>query len=312
MSTSVPPRLVFMGSKASGLAIAELLCTDEMLSKPLALLCADDRADPRSCLREFEALGVRAGVPVLCIRTADELLAAILPLAPATVIVHGWYRIIPVERLPRLRFYGFHYSPLPAYRGNAPLVWQIMRGEQRIGVSFFRYARGIDDGDIVCQRSFELGGDDSIADALERAETIALGMIRETVAGLLDDRISLQPQPAEGVSWCGLRVPDDGRIDWGLSAREVHDFVRAQTRPYPGAFTTLGGRRLRIWRTRVDGRTFYGVPGAVGAVEGDEVVVTCGSGSAIRILACALDGEADAPPSSVLSSLRLRLGRETV
>jgi methionyl-tRNA formyltransferase len=90
----------------------------------------------------------------------------------------------------------------------------------------------------------------------------------------------------------------------------VHDFVRAQTRPYPGAFSPLGdGRVVRIWRSAVDARRMFGPPGAVMAVEGDTAVVACGDASALRVLACSIDDEVDVAPARALGSLRLRLGR---
>jgi methionyl-tRNA formyltransferase len=306
---AAPTRIVFMGSKAGGLALCRLLCEDTGLPSPVLVLCPDDRADARSCLPEFEALCAAHAVPLRCVDRVDETVAELARVAPVLVLVHGWYRMIPIERCPGARFFGFHYSPLPAYRGNAPLVWQILRGEARLGISFFRFGSGIDDGDLVAQRMFDLGADETIADALRHAEAACLAIARETLPGLLAGTRTPQPQPDVGASYCGLRVPDDGLIDWTWRADRVHDFVRAQTRPYPGAFSVHpDGRRLRIWRSARDPRRFYGTPGAVLSVEGAEVLVACGCDSALRILACGWDGHADAPPADVVGSLRIRLG----
>jgi methionyl-tRNA formyltransferase len=306
---AAPARVVFMGSKSGGLALCRLLCEDASLAPPVLVLCPDDRADERSCLPEFEALCTRHGVPLRCVNGGDEVAAELTRAAPTLVLVHGWYRLIPIERCPGAQFFGFHYSPLPAYRGNAPLVWQILRGEPRLGISFFRFGGGIDDGDLVAQHMFDLGPDETIADALRHADAACLAVARDGLPGLLTGTRTLQPQPEVGASYCGRRIPEDGLIDWSQHADRVHDFVRAQTRPYPGAFSVQpDGRRLRIWRTARDPRRFFGTPGAVLAVDGQAVLVACGGDSALRILACGWDGHADASPAVLIGSLRTRLG----
>jgi methionyl-tRNA formyltransferase len=302
-------RIAFMGSKSGGLALLRLLCERSELPTPVLALCPDDRQDERSCWSEFESLCAAQGMPMRTVTGAQETEAALSAAAPDVVIVHGWYRLIPLERLDATRFFGFHYSPLPAYRGNAPLVWQILRGEPRLGVSFFRFGAGIDDGDLVDQRLFDFGPDETIADALRRAEAACLEISLACLPPLLAGTLKPRPQVDAGVSYCGLRIPADGCIDWTASARQVHDFVRAQAQPYPGAFTHLSdGRRLTIWRTAVDTRRHHATPGAVVGVEGPEVVVACGADSAVRVLACRCDGQEDAAPASLIGSLRVRLG----
>lgn len=302
--------VVFMGSKEGGLALARLLFDLGGAVRPALVLCPDDRADARSCLGEFERLCARQGVTLRCTHEVTEVQAALAAVGPALVLVHGWYRLIPIDELPACEFYGFHYSVLPAYRGNAPLVWQIINGEPRTGISFFRLGAGLDDGDLVGQGSFDLGPDESIADALARANTLALELARSSLPALVEGCQPLRPQSAEGGSYCSLRLPEDGLVDWEWPARRVHDFVRAQTRPYPGAFSVLGdGRILRIWRCAVDARRMFGPPGAVIGVEGDTVVVACGDASALRVLACSIDDEPDIAPARAVGSLRVRLGR---
>ena len=302
-------RVAFLGSKAGGLALCRLLCEQPDLPRPVLVLCPDDRHDERSCLDDFRSLCATHGVPMQCVTGAGQMEAELMAVSADVVIVHGWYRLIPIERFPRARFFGFHYSPLPTYRGNAPLVWQILRGESRLGVSFFRFGSGVDDGDLVDQRMFDLGPDETIADALQRAEAVCLEMARGCLPPLLAGSLEVHPQADGQVSYCGLRIPEDGSIDWTTHARHVHDFVRAQTSPYPGAFTHMpDGRKLTIWRTAVDLRRHHATPGAVVGIDGPAVIVACGGDSAVRVLACRCEGQDDAAPASVIGSLRVRLG----
>jgi len=302
-------RIALMGSKAGGLALCKLLCEQPDLPTPALVLCPDDSADARSCWSEFEAACAGHGVPLRRVGGTDEAVAELAAARPQIVLVHGWYRLIPLQRLPSTQFFGFHYSPLPAYRGNAPLVWQILRGERRLGISFFRFGTGVDDGDIVEQRLFDLGSDETVADALRHAEAACLGITRACLPPLLAGTLRPTPQGATGASYCGLRIPEDGRIDWSQPAARIHDFVRAQTRPYPGAFSDLAdGRRLRVWATALEPRRQYGTPGSVVGSDGPVVLVACGGDSAIRIVACSFDGFDEAAPAAQIGSLRLRLG----
>lgn len=300
-------RVVFMGSKAAGLSLCRLMCETLPEGALSGILCPDDRADARSELAAFEALAAAHGVPLRVVANRAETMAALDHLAPRYVLVHGWYQIVPVDDTGTREFFGFHYSPLPRYRGNAPLVWQILNGEPEIGISFFRFTSGMDEGPVAAQARFPLGENGTVADALEAANAGMLDIARRLLPELVAGTLTLTSQPEAGASYCGLRTPADGVIDWHAPARRVHDFVRAQSDPYPGAFTRLeDGQLLRIWRTAIEPRTYFGVPGAVLEVHDDWVLVACGEG-AVRVLEASVDGDPDRTPRRQLRSLRLRL-----
>jgi methionyl-tRNA formyltransferase len=301
--------LLFLGSKTAGLRACRALCDLLPESGLTAILCPDDRTDSRCELAGFETLATERAIPLHLVSTRRETMALLQQLRPETAIVHGWYQILPVEDLPETLFLGFHYSPLPRYRGNAPLVWQIIQGEPEIGISFFELTAEMDAGRLVAQERVPLGPEETVADALEKADELVLEMLRGFVPAWLAGRVALRPQSDAEPSYCGLRLPEDGQIDWTWDAKRVHDFVRAQTRPYPGAFTSLpDGRYLKVWRSAPETRRFMGAPGAVVDVRPDYVVVAAGEG-AVRLLETELAGSDDAPPDTLLLSLKTRLGR---
>lgn len=300
--------LVFLGSKAAGLGACRTLAGLLPAGALTAIICPDDRADPRSALAGFEALANERRLPLRIAATRRETMALIGQLAPDTAIVHGWYQILPVAEMPETRFLGFHYSPLPLYRGNAPLVWQIIQGEPEIGVSFFELTAEMDAGRLVDREAVPLGPDETIADALAKADEIVGRMLRDFAPVWAAGGPALRPQPDQEPSYCGLRVPEDGRIDWSWDAARIHDFVRAQTRPYPGAFTSLfDGSRLRVWRSARESRCFMGAPGAVVEIGKEHVVITAGEG-AVRLIEVQAEGENPAPAAGLLRSLKTRLG----
>lgn len=271
-----------------------------------AVLCPDDRSDARSEYHNFQLLARERDLTLHLIQSAKETAELIRRYQPQTVLVHGWYRMIPVAEFPNIDFLGFHYSPLPKYRGNAPMVWQIINGERRLGVSFFVLSEGMDDGELVDQRNFELTMHEDIADAIGKANQLVVAMLDDFLPRWQADTVTRSPQPKVPTSYCGMRTPADGHIDWRATAETVHNFIRAQARPYPGAFSRLAdGRVVRFWKSEIEPRQFYGVPGAVVDVTRDAITVSCGTG-ALRILRAELDGETPEASAAAMRSLKVR------
>lgn len=301
--------LVFLGSKAAGLRICSVMAERLGDNGFKAIVCFDDNADARSVLEEFRALAERLGVAFHVVGKVSETVAVLEELRAATAIVHGWYQILPVDRFPDMTFLGFHYSPLPRYRGSAPLVWQIIAGETHIGVSLFQMVAAMDAGRLYDRRQLAIGSEDNIGDALALANDAAAEMAIRLADDLIAGTLMLRDQPDEPPSYCAVRVPDDGMVNWKDSGDRIHDFIRAQTRPYPGAFTSLpDGSRLVIWKSAREDRAFMGAPGAVGEITTEHVVVTAATG-AVRLIEVQVEGSDPAPASAVLRSLRTRLGQ---
>lgn len=299
-------RLLFLGSKKAGLVALRRLLHGLPEGTLPAILCPDDRADSRSEFEGFMSLASQHNLPLHLVQTTDETVDLIKCYTPKTVIVHGWYRLIPVAKFPGVQFLGFHYSPLPLYRGNAPLVWQIINGEDQLGVSFFVLTEGMDDGALVDQAVFKLAPTENVADALRKANELVARMLDDFIPRWLAGDVPTRPQPDIVASYCGLRTPEDGRITWHADAAQVNNFIRAQTRPYPGAFSHLGdGRVVRFWHSEVDSRRFYGTPGSVVEVSSNAISVACGDG-AVKILVANLDGQISESVPSALRSLKVR------
>jgi len=299
--------LIFFGSKQAGYDVCRTLIDQLPNGILLAIICPDDSADQRSVMAKFRSLADGHGVAFHVVRNVAETRKIVATYNPSVALVHGWYQILPVAEFANTLFLGFHYSPLPKYRGNAPLVWQIINGEKSLGVSFFQLTIGMDEGDLVDQHFFTLSREESISDALRKAGDLTYKMVYDFLNSWLTGAIKFTKQPSEIPSYCGLRQPEDGIIDWHRRAANVHDFVRAQSKPYPGAFSYLpDGRKLTILKTVEEERVFYGVPGGVVEVTPDHVVVACGDG-AIRLVEVEIDGEVEEKPSSILRSIKIRL-----
>lgn len=298
-------RMAFLGSKSFGLSMLKTIyqSTDEC-----RVICPLDTDDARSCLNDFNCFARRHDLDILVAASqssADEMLRE---YRPDVVLVCGWYWLIGREilNLPPLGVFGIHNSLLPRYRGGSPLVWAIINGEPTVGTTVFQFCDGVDNGPILEQVEVPLADTDSIGDALRLIETSLLDTFPDKWLSFLRGEIDLVEQNDNQATYCGQRIPDDGHIDWTQPAQAVHNFVRAQSSPYPGAFCYLEERKITIWKTAVDSRTFHGVSGQILSRSSSHVVISCGDQTALKIFAITVDGIPN-DVKSVFRSVKLRL-----
>lgn len=245
----------------------------------------------------FDDLAGRIGCEVAClsgrVRT-DDYLAPLRRWKPDLLVALGWYYLVgaDVRAAAREGCVGIHASLLPRYRGNAPIPWAIIRGETETGVTLLHLEREVDAGDVVGQHRIAIGPDDTVATVYARATDASCALLRRMLPLMRQGRAPRVPQGAAGEPPLPARAPHDGRIDWNRPARALHDWVRAQTRPYPGAFTDVAGTRLHVWAARPVPGPPAAPPGTV--LPGSEVRVACADGS-VTLLDASHDGRALSP-----------------
>jgi methionyl-tRNA formyltransferase len=201
------------------------------------------------------------------------------------LIQGGWQRLFPEKVLQALRIgaVGVHGSSdfLPKGRGRSPLNWSIIEGRKRFILHLFLMKPGIDDGDVFDYDIFDITPFDSIETLHQKSAILTARMLERSVPRLLDGTLKAIPQ--QGIpSYYQKRSPEDGLIDWEeLDVWQIHNWVRALTRPYPGAFAVLNGVLTTIWKATVfDTRITYenASYGEVVEVFGDRLIVNCRGG----------------------------------
>jgi methionyl-tRNA formyltransferase len=168
------------------------------------------------------------------------------------------FRMLPevVWNMPPMGTVNLHGSLLPQYRGAAPINWALINGEKETGVTTFKLKHEIDTGDILLQESIPVGANDTAGDLHDRMKEIGAGLLLKTVQGLADGTLKETPQLSTPDSQLPLlkHAPkiftETCRIDFTKTAAEVHDLVRGLS-PFPGAFTILNGKQLKIYRSFV-------------------------------------------------------------
>jgi methionyl-tRNA formyltransferase len=223
----------------------------------------------------------------------------------------SWRYLIPpaVYRRARRGSFVFHDSLLPRYRGFSPTVWAMINGERETGVTLFEMSERADEGEIVDQAAVPIGIEETIAEVMERVTQEYLRLLERNFAALAAGTAARWAQDHSRATYCPRRRAEDNQIDWRRPARQVFDLVRATARPYPGAFTWMGGRRLTVWSARMAeeaGRA--GAPGEVIACEAGGVVVAAGEGSVV-VTSAQVEGDAARPAAEVLDRVGVVLGR---
>ena len=304
--------MVLVGAVESTAAVfAGLLATgrrpEAVVTLPLA------KAGRHSDFVDLRPAAAAAGIRVIDTENGNsaETLAQLREIDPELVLVIGWSQICGREflEIPKLGCAGNHPSLLPANRGRGVLPWTILQGGSKTGSSLFWLADGVDTGELLVQREFDLAADETARSLMDKHLEVLPGMVEEALSLIESGAPCRYPQRLEGASTCAKRTAEDGWIDWSKSAREVWTLIRAAGKPYPGAFTAYERRKLTIWSADlVLGEAIWGFPGQVQAVSGDGVLVQCGDREHVLLKCVEFAGMPECDAAAAGLKLHKKLG----
>jgi methionyl-tRNA formyltransferase len=185
---------------------------------------------------------------------------------------------------------NMHGSLLPRYRGRAPVNWAVIRGERETGATLHYMVTKPDAGDIVAQQAVPILPNDTAFDVFGKVTLTAEMVLDRALPALLAGTAQRTAQDLALGSYFGGRRPEDGRIDWKLSAGEIHNLVRGVAPPYPGAFCEVGKKHVRVLRTFLPSAAppRLGFPALF--CRTGHCYAECGDGKALRILSMEVDG----------------------
>ena len=242
-----------------------------------------------------EGLARLHGLPVVkpADPNASELMREIAALRPDFLFSFYYRKMLAPGLLdaPARGALNMHGSLLPRYRGRAPVNWAVIKGERETGATLHYMVTKPDAGDIVAQQAVPILPDDTAFDVFSKV-TLAAEMALDRV--LPDLFAGTAPRIAQDLargSYFGGRKPEDGRIDWELSAAEIHNLVRGVAPPYPGAFCQVGRKHLRVLRTLLPRDTPPGPGFPALFCHAGHCYAKCGDGETLRILSMEVDGK---------------------
>lgn len=216
----------------------------------------------------------------------------------AVVVAYGRILISELLEAPKHGCINVHASLLPKYRGAAPINWAVVRGETESGVMTMQMAEGLDTGDILMEARTPIGSDETAGELYARLAPMGAELAVRTLDAI--DDVTPRPQDHAAHTLAPLISRDMAQIDWSKPAGVIHNLVRGFN-PWPTAWTTVGGERMKVHRTRVvEGR---GQPGHILSAS-KSIVVGTGAG-ALELIEVQLPGRRAQPGRDVINSGRV-------
>lgn len=228
---------------------------------------------------------LKFGIPVYQPKTFKdgEALDIIKSYAPDLIVVIAYGKILPLTVLsaPKLGAINVHASLLPKLRGAAPIQWSIINGDKKTGITTMQMDEGIDTGDILVQRTLEIGQEETYGALHDRLSVLGAEVLGKTLELLKAGTLKAIKQDDSAYSYAPILSKKDCPIDWTKSAKEIHDKVRGLN-PKPSASTVLGGKTVKIHKT-----AFYGdclKPSGTIYETGGLLVAACGDKRALELV----------------------------
>ncbi|MEI6500979.1 MAG: formyltransferase [Armatimonadota bacterium] len=214
----------------------------------------------------------------------------------------------PLLGLPSRGCLNLHGSYLPQYRGRCPVNWVLVNGESYTGVTLHHMVEQPDAGDIVAQRKVPIAFEDTAATLYVKMTAAAGEMFAEVLPQLAAGTAPRVLQNQSQASYYGGRKPADGEFHWDWPGLRTYNLVRAVTHPYPGAYTSFGGRRLLVWEcVPIENELLATPPGSVVAVNVEGIVVATGENQ-LLLQSVQLEGEAQMSGTEFARLHDLRVG----
>lgn len=231
----------------------------------------------------------------------ESQLALLQELNPEVIVVVAYGKLLPgyVLDLPKYGCINVHGSLLPKYRGAAPVQWMVLNGETTAGVTTMYMNRGLDTGDILLVSETEVGENETAGELFDRLAAMGADLISETIKRL-PEGIERKPQDDGQSTYVSVLDKKMSVVDWSKSAQEVHNLIRGLD-PWPVAVTTRGEVRLKLFQSRLTGKTTSLPAGSV--TEADPktgLFVACGDGQVLQITEIQMVGKKRMPAGDYL------------
>ncbi|WP_208353993.1 methionyl-tRNA formyltransferase [Pseudaestuariivita rosea] len=268
-------RVVFMGTPDFSVPVLDALV--EAGHDICAVYCQPPRRAgrgkkerPTPVHARAEALGLPVRTPTSLRNDQAQAEFAALNADIAVVVAYGLILPQPILDAPNHGCLNIHASLLPRWRGAAPIHRAIMAGDAETGICIMQMEAGLDTGPVLLREATSIGKTETTGDLHDRLSQMGARLIVRALAELPD--LTPEPQPETGVTYADKIDKSEARVDWTRPATEIDRLIRGLS-PFPGAWTTLHGKRLKLIRSRVVAGS--GEPGQVIAA----LTICCGEGA---------------------------------
>jgi len=297
-------RIVYIGCKSMGYECLKYLLES---GKDVVSVYAlhDGLREKAAGFRSFDDIMEGRNIPYHKVRDINEqsVINRIKEDMPDMIIQVAWSQIIKDEilKIPPKGAIGFHASLLPKNRGGSPVNWTIINGEKSWGTTMFYMEPGVDSGDIIAQKRFDIAPEDTCKTVYDSVTQKNIEMLEEFLPLLEAGAAPRIKQDESKSTWLKRRKPEDGIIDWNRSVQDLYNWVRALTRPYPGAFSYYEGKKLFVWEAKFTDKQTDIKPGTIISANDSGIEVATADG-VIMLTDIELEGNDIINPSHMVKA----------
>ena len=289
-------RVVFMGTPEIAAGILKTLIASR--HEVVGVVTQPDKPNARGneiIFSDVKKVALEHDIPVFQPLKASEetFVESIKQLNPDIIVVAAYGQILRenILELPKYRCINVHASLLPKYRGASPIQWAVINGEKETGVTIMYMEKGLDTGDMILTRKLELAPDETAGSLHDRLMELGGPTLLEAMDQIEAGTAHPIPQNNDEATYVGMIKKSMGELDFNNKTEYLERLIRGLI-PWPGAFTFIDGKMLKIWKTEISDRTMDGkkpVPGRLFA-DKEELFVETADGS-LNLLNVQLEGK---------------------
>ncbi|SER52976.1 methionyl-tRNA formyltransferase [Salisediminibacterium halotolerans] len=281
-------KIVFMGTPDFSVPILRGLVTDGW-QVPLVVTQPDrpkgrkKTMTPPPVKEEAQRLGIDVYQPE---KIADRDAAArVLETEPDIIVTAAFGQILPRAILdaPPHGCINVHASLLPKYRGGAPIHRSVINGENEAGITIMYMVEKLDAGAMLSRQSIPIEAEDTAGSMHDKLSVLGKDLLLATLPKLINGEINPEEQDEQQATFAPNIKKEDERLNWSKPAAAVYNQIRGLS-PWPVAYTTVNGERIKIWQASLLDAAAEKEPGTVTAAGPDGIDVVCGDGRQVRLL----------------------------
>lgn len=307
-------RVVFMGTPEIAAGILSTLLGSR--HEVIGVVTQPDRPNARGneiIFSDVKKVAITHGIPVFQPEKASEetFVERLRELNPDIIVVAAYGQILRenILNLPKYRCINVHASILPKYRGASPIQWAVINGEKETGVTIMYMEKGLDTGDMILTRKLELAPDETAGTLHDRLMELGGPTLLEAMDMIEDGTAAPVPQNNDEATYVSVLKKSMGELDFNNPAEYLERLIRGLI-PWPGAFTFVNGKMLKLWKTCVSDETMdedlQTVPGRLFVREGELFIET--SEKSLQILELQLEGKKRMCTGDFLRGYKLESG----
>lgn len=276
--------IIFMGTPDFSATVLEGLLADKAYNI-LAVVTQPDRAVGRKKeikMTPVKEVALAHNLPVYQPEklSGSEEMAELMTLGADGIVTAAFGQFLPTKLLDSVDFaVNVHASLLPKYRGGAPIHYAIINGDKEAGVTIMEMVKEMDAGDMIAKDATSITDEDNVGTMFDKLAILGRDLLLRTLPDYIAGNITPEPQDSSQATFSPNITPEEERIDWHRSARDVFNHIRGLN-PWPVAHTLLDGKRFKIYEASI--AQGQGKPGEI-IEKGKKSLVVATSDGAIAL-----------------------------